>query len=86
MHDFKLGDRVTLSEKFFLWNGDGFYKGKSAQLELFEYKPLNHRTVWKRGVEATVVGFSRIHPPCLWLRADGHPTRACFHPDFLSHL
>lgn len=83
---FKKGDRVTLSEKFFEWNGDGFYHGKKAQRELFEFKPINPRLVWKRGVQATVVGHSRIHAPCLWLVADGHPTRACFSPDFLTHL
>jgi len=42
--------------------------------------------VWKLGVRATVVGFSRLYPPCVNLRADGHPTPACFHPDFLTLL
>ena len=42
--------------------------------------------VWKPGVRATVVGFSRKYPPCVNVRADGHPTRECFHPDFLSPL
>jgi hypothetical protein len=85
-HPFKRGSRVTLNEKFFEWNGDGFYKGKAAQRELFEFKPVRPRLVWVRGVQATVVGFSRVHAPCLWLKADGHPTRACFHPDFLALL
>lgn len=83
---FKTGDRVTLNEKFFAWNGDGFYRGKRAQLDLFEYKLVSRRLVWRRGVKATVVGRSRVHAPCLWLKADGHPTRACFHPDFLILL
>jgi hypothetical protein len=83
---FKRGDRVTLNDTFFEWNGDNYYKGKKAQLDLFEYRLPNHRLVWKRGVLATVVGFSRKNAPCLWLRADGFPTRACFHPDFLTLL
>ena len=83
---FKRGDRVTLNQKFFTWNGDGFYRGKRAQMDLFEFKKGEFRRVWKLGVTATVVGFSRIYAPCLWLRADNHPTRALFHPDFLMHL
>ena len=42
--------------------------------------------VWNPGVKATVVGFSGKYPECVSLRADGHPTRACFHMDFLSPL
>lgn len=82
---FKKGDRVTLNDRWFTWNGDQYYQGPRAQLDLFEWQKVSNR-VWKRGVQATVVGFSRVDRPCVYLVADGHPTRSCFHPDFLALL